>query len=329
VSARRVQLVCGPWLFIGALAIAAVSPASAQATVTVGSDLANAPATPGSCSARCTRVLISPPSGRGESPITGTIVRWRFRTAAGSGGTAFDPRVIRPLGAATADTNNYLGAGTGPGLTLTGTAGVQEFAVRMAIRAGDLLGFDQFPSSSAFIFRAASSGWAEFGTDCGSALDDGETCATGTRTDFELMMNADVVGEPHSSAATPACQEGGDVSVTVSVDRGSAGNPGTTARAAHYRIDGGAEQAVLTTGDPGLATLSVPRGSHTLEYWGEDQIQQESGHHLAGVKIGDCNPGVLAALSGLAFSRTTFAAEGSGPPATNARKLQSQRGRDR
>jgi hypothetical protein len=140
------------------------------------------------------------------------------------------------------------------------------------------------------------------------------------------MMNADVVGEPSSSAATPSCQEGGDVSVTVSADRGSAGNPGTTARAAHYRIDGGTEQAVLTTGDPGLATLSVPRGNHTLEYWGEDQIQQESRHHLAGMKIGGCNPGVLAALSGLAFSHKTFAAENSGPPATNAKRKNPPRG---
>jgi hypothetical protein len=273
-----------------ALALALAGVPAAHATVTVGSDLANAPDTAGFCSDRCTRLLIAPPNGLGASPVTGTIVRWRFLLGGGGAAQTVYPRVVRPVGTTMSGGVNYFGAFTGAGLPVAATAGVQQFAVTLPIRKGDLLGFDQVGSSQHLVvFRTATADWSEFGSGC-DPLDDGETCEGSARTGYELMLNADVVAEPSSSAVIASCQEGSDISVTVNTDRGTAGNPGTTARAVHYRIDGGTEQAVLTTGAPGTASVSLPRGNHTLEYWGEDQLQQESAHHLAQTQIGGCTP---------------------------------------
>ncbi|HEY2438042.1 MAG TPA: hypothetical protein VGH93_12740 [Solirubrobacteraceae bacterium] len=47
-------------------------------------------------------------------------------------------------------------------------------------------------------------------------------------------------------------------------------DPAAAPLAIHFTIDDGPEQAVLTTGNPGVATIVVPPGSHSLQYWGED-----------------------------------------------------------
>jgi hypothetical protein len=73
--------------------------------------------------------------------------------------------------------------------------------------------------------------------------------------------------------------------VTVSDEQGGSG-----AKAVHYRIDGGAEQVLATTGDPGRATISMPDGRHSLEYWGEDQGgNQEATHHTLSVNSDRAN----------------------------------------
>jgi hypothetical protein len=60
-------------------------------------------------------------------------------------------------------------------------------------------------------------------------------------------------------------------------------------KAIHFRIDSGSEQVLATTGNPGSATVPVPSGSHTLEYWGEDTVGGlESPHHTASVQVGGC-----------------------------------------
>jgi hypothetical protein len=70
---------------------------------------------------------------------------------------------------------------------------------------------------------------------------------------------------PVSTGATPGCS--GALSVTNTDNAGGSGS-----KAIHYRVDGGAEQTLATTGNPGTASIAVAEGSHTVEYWGEDQL---------------------------------------------------------
>jgi hypothetical protein len=70
---------------------------------------------------------------------------------------------------------------------------------------------------------------------------------------------------PVASAGTPGCT--GAVSFTNTDNAGGSGS-----KAVHYAIDGGAAQAVATSGNPGAASLTVTEGNHTVEYWGEDQL---------------------------------------------------------
>ena len=106
-----------------------------------------------------------------------------------------------------------------------------------------------------------------------------------------LLINADVAALPTSTAELPACcAAGGATTVTVSSDP----DPATPPKAVHYRIDGGSEQTLATTGNPGKATITVPTGSHTLEYWGEDGAGGlEASHHTASLLIVPC-PAPLA-----------------------------------
>ena len=58
-------------------------------------------------------------------------------------------------------------------------------------------------------------------------------------------------------------------------------DPATGPKAVHFRVDGGLEKVIATTGNPGVASIGVPEGGHLLEFWGEDRLgQQEGAHHL-------------------------------------------------
>lgn len=91
---------------------------------------------------------------------------------------------------------------------------------------------------------------------------------------------------PSSAARIPACSPTGIVSVSVTDSVGTTG-----AKVVHYRIDGGAEQTVATpAGNPSAANVAVPNGTHTLEYWGEDEYaNRETQHHTASVTVDTVN----------------------------------------
>jgi Beta-propeller repeat len=95
---------------------------------------------------------------------------------------------------------------------------------------------------------------------------------------------------PTSTASIPACR--GPAIVTVTDDPTGAGP-----HAADFRIDGAAEQAAATSGSPGAASISIPEGNHTLEYWGEDAAGNlEATHHVTAVRM-DTTPPSLSITS--------------------------------
>jgi hypothetical protein len=97
---------------------------------------------------------------------------------------------------------------------------------------------------------------------------------------------------PTSSAAVGACTSTGDVVISV-VDRVN----GTGAKKVHYRLDNGAEQVATTSaGATGTATVNVPEGKHSLEFWGEDAGHAvEKAHHTMSVVVDKTNPTVTIA----------------------------------
>jgi hypothetical protein len=79
---------------------------------------------------------------------------------------------------------------------------------------------------------------------------------------------------PASTATAASCSPTGFQPVTVTDASGGSGS-----KAVHFKIDGGAEQ-VAAVDASGKATLTVPNGKHTVEFWGEDNAGNvETAHH--------------------------------------------------
>jgi hypothetical protein len=218
------------------------------------------------------------------SPITGTIVRWRIKTGASGDGT-LKLRVIAPAGGVM-----FSGAGTGATETTPTTAGTTTFSAQLPIQAGEYLGVDS--SDNGQLPALATS---QTGANVGSfnpPLADGGSAASPSSAPagWELLVNADVAALPTSSVTVPACSKGGQLAATVTADP----DPAVAAKAIHFRVDGASEQAISTSGSPGSATITVPEGSHTLEYWGEDSVGAlESSHHTASVLVDTIAPVVM------------------------------------
>jgi len=94
---------------------------------------------------------------------------------------------------------------------------------------------------------------------------------------------------PVASAAASACSATGALTFTLKDEVGGSG-----AKAVHYRVDGGAEQVVAASG--GSATITLPNGTHSVEYWGEDVAgNQEATHHTLSQKVDTVNKCAAAA----------------------------------
>jgi len=82
---------------------------------------------------------------------------------------------------------------------------------------------------------------------------------------------------PTSSSSAGACAAGGEVPVTVSAVNG--------AKAVDYVLNG--TRGSVVTEASGKATILLPPGQNTLEYWGEDETgAQEATHHSLSVTVG-------------------------------------------
>lgn len=77
---------------------------------------------------------------------------------------------------------------------------------------------------------------------------------------------------PTSTGAVAACS--GTVTVTVTDNAGGSGPKNVL-----FKIDGGAQQSTATASN-GQATITVPSGKHSVEFWGQDVAgNQETAHH--------------------------------------------------
>jgi hypothetical protein len=88
---------------------------------------------------------------------------------------------------------------------------------------------------------------------------------------------------PTSSASAAACLPSGQVPVTVSAVDGPA--------AVDFVLNGVA--GFVPTNAAGQATIALPAGQDTLEYWGVDEAgDQEEAHHLLSVTVASGGPGL-------------------------------------
>jgi hypothetical protein len=143
--ARRVAIV------LGICCVVAPTPSGARATTVTFGDSLGVPESiitpfPG-CGQPCTLATTVSPEHLTwfRSPVSGTIVRWRIQTVAGSTPQAIALRVLAPVaGDAFTDALNesFVGAGTSGPEPAPVTAGIFTFPARLAVRAGDFIGLD-------------------------------------------------------------------------------------------------------------------------------------------------------------------------------------------
>jgi hypothetical protein len=183
-----------------AIAIALGVPASASATVTIGSNLGREPNIDLDCGTPCT-VMQGPlgsefqaPNGI-VSPVNGTVVQWRIRSGTHVGQVTF--RVIRPL-----LNNVFTGAGTSATVAPPPNA-TTGFPTQLPIAIGDKIGIDCCPTPGHNYFVMNPSGVRqEF---LNTPLADGDPGRTPVVTNGrEVAINADI--EPTSAFAVTGLQ---------------------------------------------------------------------------------------------------------------------------
>ncbi len=203
-SARLVCLALG---IVSAFSLLAV--ASANAT-TLGSTLTATP-DKSSCGAT-TYTNTALGSGTLEAPFNGVLVRWRLDLAVPGGSYTYKLRVLRPDGG-----SSYTGAGTGPSQSAP-SAGVNVLALAkpLPIQAGDTIGIDCPGLAPAPYSVMGQKGtiYSFFGT----YLAEGEMgAASGNLPGDEVLINADLVGQPTVTSLSPSTgSTGGGTTVTIS-----------------------------------------------------------------------------------------------------------------
>ncbi len=273
---------CGAVLAVTLLA--GLMPAASHASTIVGSPLTLAQGgSIGQADYVFVQTAFADPAGRLASPVDGTVVRWSLRgTNINADPNTFALRVLRPVGDGT-----FIGAGTSEVRSTPHTGSnddiVRTFDTALPIRAGYHIGLGTVGAANVPWAASPGAGLEDF-LPFADGVSSGSPNLLGGAQDHELLFNAEVVAAPTSSAVVPACAEDGRVVVGMATD------PATGSRAVRFRIDGGAEQSAPAANN--VASVTVPPGRHTLEYWGEDAVpQQEIQHHSAALQSGACSPG--------------------------------------
>jgi hypothetical protein len=229
-------------------------PSASQGTVTIGSDLGDAPSIGIACiGSTCTRVQTSLPSddlapNGVSSPVNGTVVRWRIRSDASNTQQPVAFRVISP-----ASSGQFTGGGSSATVTPPDTTGVSTFAASIPIKIGNLLGLNYNNSTNWYFGLSAG---PNSGQNFNPFLAEGSTRSPQNNTTEQLLVNADI--EPTSSfISTAKGKKGGKVKITATLP-----NPGTlqvgdkkdlASVAAKRRLTGSSAQ--LTA--PGTVNLKV------------------------------------------------------------------------
>jgi hypothetical protein len=247
----RIRLVT--LISIAAAGLVLVAPATGSGAVTIGSDLGNAPNTPGfNCNnlRNCTiRQATLPPSataaGGLTAPISGVVVRFRVRSGAGSNPLTL--RVIHPLAP------SFIGAGTSAAVTPPPNQVSPPFDVRMPIAVGDSIGVDCCQAGQHDVhFQNAGAGDINFwGSLLNLPLADAEQRNfDSTNSNFELLLNADIEPDADNDGFGDETQD------QCTGQAGSQALPcsGFTIKSAKARKKG---KATLVVSVPGAGTLSA------------------------------------------------------------------------
>jgi hypothetical protein len=280
------------------LSLMAIAPAVSGASTVIGSPL-NIPneGSIGVFNSTFVQTALPEPSAQLTSPVDGTVVQWSLRgTSINIEPNIFKLRVLKPVGNGT-----FTGAGTSAEESTPHTGSnddvIRHFQTALPIRVGDEIGLSAVEGADVPAAEAIGATSEYFEAVFPDGSSSGSPTIFGGFQNRELLFNAEVVAAPTSSATVPACVEDGRVAVQISTD------PSTTPKAVLFRVDGGAQQSASATA--GTATVTIPAGRHTLEYWAEDEVpQQEVGHHSATLQVGDCNG--RPALSGVSQTHATW-----------------------
>ena len=260
---------------LGVLSVMGMVPAVSHASMILGSPLSTP--TGGSIgvfNSTFVQTALPEPSVQLASPVDGTVVQWSLRgTFINLEPNTFTLRVLKPVGNGT-----FTGAGTSAEESTPHTGSnddtIRHFQTALPIRAGDVLGLSAVGGADVPYAEATGATSEYFEAVFSDGGSSGSPTVFGGFQNKELLFNAEVVVAPTSSATVPACVEDGKVAVHVSTD------PSTTSKAVLFLVDAGVQQVAPATA--GTATVTMPAGQHTLEYWAEDQVpQQEVGHHSA------------------------------------------------
>jgi hypothetical protein len=122
--------------------------------------------------------------------------------------------------------------------------------------------------------------------DCGDAY-----VAATSAPPADPSIAAFATCRPTATATVAACSQSGDVPVGV-----GSPTPGRSGAAVRYRIDGGAEQRAAVAG--GAATVNMPEGRHSLEYWGEDTAGIQGAAHSTVTVLVDRSAPTVTIASG-------------------------------
>jgi hypothetical protein len=288
---------------VGVLVAALLAwPTSSPALVTIGANLSQPLKNSAFCiSQPCTQIERLPQGTEQiAAPAAGIVISWGYRSVASSMGGVLALRIVRPVGG-----DIFIGAGTSVQTTVPDNAEAVRGPVPtdLPVQAGDLIGLDQISggSKAASAFAGGNCLEAHGLTSIFSSPDLAEGGAGRTPEDTicgELLLNATEYVTPLTSAKPPPCSTTPGLAVKVTPDAAA------TTVIVHYRLDAGPEQAVLASGTPPIATIPVPSGTHTIEYWGEESFtalgttlaQQEPQHHTASLLV-DATPPVVTITS--------------------------------
>ena len=222
-------------LALAALALPLLAiPATAQATVTIGSALNSAAvsSTSGCGGGACTLAIgaldpVLQASDGVISPVNGTITTWRIRAGSTTAPAAL--RVVHPLAGGL-----YASGGATAQMTPTADA-TSTYPTQLPIQQGDLIGVDCCGGAGANFFAPASPQTKRLEFEPGPLAAGPGTAPAGSDT-FEVLVNADI--EPTSAFTVTKVRrkKGNAISATVQVP-----NPGT-----------------LVAGDPNDYALGAP-----------------------------------------------------------------------
>jgi hypothetical protein len=229
-------------------------PAASHATVTIGSDLGDAPSVGIGCiGSGCTRVQTSLPAddlapNGVSSPVNGTVVTWRIRSTASATQQPIAFRVISPAAG-----GQFTGGGSSATVTPPDITGVTPFAASIPIKIGDLLGVNYGNGTNEYFGISAG---PNSGQLFNPILASGSTRSPQNNTTEQLLVNADI--EPTNTfTATAKGKKGGKVKISAQLPNAGTFQVGDkkdlASVAAKRRLTGSSVQ--LTA--PGTADLKV------------------------------------------------------------------------